>query len=277
MRQGYAGGGIWATPVVDPASAYAFVGTANPYSKFKGSIYDDAILKIDLDRHRKTFGRIVDVYRGSVDQWAEGIDQQPACDMFGDAVGTPPDAYSLTCFQFDIDFGGSPGLFHDSAGRLMIGEMQKSSEFHAVYADTMTRAWKVSLGPPIPPGTAGPLDSPAFDGKHVFIAGAMNMFALNPDDGSIDWVTPIPDLGQTPVPSKPVQVANGVVYYSEGRYIDAFDADTGQVLWTSVNADSAAGVSCMTSASSGLAIAHHLLIKNCATQLVAYRLPGGSQ
>ena len=50
LEAGYSGGGVWGTPSVDPITNYLYVGTSNPESKTKEHAYDNAIIKIDLDR-----------------------------------------------------------------------------------------------------------------------------------------------------------------------------------------------------------------------------------
>jgi outer membrane protein assembly factor BamB len=50
-RAGAGGGSIWATPVIDEETGYAYVGSANPTGPIE-SPRTNAILKIDLDRSR---------------------------------------------------------------------------------------------------------------------------------------------------------------------------------------------------------------------------------
>jgi polyvinyl alcohol dehydrogenase (cytochrome) len=283
MEAGYAGGGIWATPVVDEESGYLFVGTANPYSHTKESQYDNAILKIDLARARDEmreyvpsteitnpfFGQIVDIYKGTLDPViGNNPYDTPVCKELGD---TPP-LYTLgshPCLQADIDFGGSPALFRDSLGRLLVGAIQKSSEFHAVLADTMTLSWRTILGNPIPPGTAGPDGNPAVDENYVYTGTSGFLWALDKDEGGLGWVAFDGAFAFAP---HSYQVANGVVYSIQSNLM-AFNSDDGTLLWTDVNG---ANNDCMGRwgvRSGGLAIAHHTIILNCGTELVAYRLP----
>jgi len=67
QANGYSGGGLWSTPAYDPATQYLYWGAGNPSSKDKQDPNTDAILKIDLDQARSTFGQIVAAYPGNVD------------------------------------------------------------------------------------------------------------------------------------------------------------------------------------------------------------------
>lgn len=224
---GYAGGGIWATGVVDADTDSLYVGTSNPYSKRHEHRYTNALLRIDLNRSSATFGKIVDAYKGDVDQYFPGVDRQPACTEFGDETAIPPLGYSAGCVQMDIDFGASPVLFTNDKGEKLIGNLQKSGVFHAVYADNMQRAWTSLISYPILLGNAA---SSAFDGHSLYVAASPgNLFALNPNDGSIRWTAPIADGAHY----EPVSVANGVVYtVTTHGTLSTWDAKTGQPLFS---------------------------------------------
>src|SRR3954471_4778429 len=71
QAQGYAGGGIWSAPAYDASTGYGYIGASNPYSKSLEHPYTNALLKIDLDPSRPTFGSIVGSYKGNVDQYNE--------------------------------------------------------------------------------------------------------------------------------------------------------------------------------------------------------------
>jgi len=53
----------------------AYVGTADPSSRLQHR-YTDAIVKIDLDRRRPTFGTIVDGYKGTVESYDPALANQ---------------------------------------------------------------------------------------------------------------------------------------------------------------------------------------------------------
>ncbi|MGH7860314.1 MAG: PQQ-binding-like beta-propeller repeat protein [Candidatus Binatia bacterium] len=190
LDKGFAGGGIWATPAVDTETKYLFVGTANPFSKKIEHRYDNAILKIDADRSRDTFGTIVDAYKG----WHDSLElnRQPACDELGgkEPVSYHPSGYSIACVQLDIDFGASPTLWRNAQNELMVTELQKSGVVHTLFADTMERAWTTIVST-LPPETAGNSASTAYDGRYLIVAPNLyQMMALEPETGRIAWATP---------------------------------------------------------------------------------------
>jgi polyvinyl alcohol dehydrogenase (cytochrome) len=261
--QGYAGGGVWGTPTVDPASGYLYVGTSNPESKTKESPYDDSIIKLDVDRSRPTFGQIVATLKGSPDS-ITGYDN-PVCQSVGGTAWVNGGIYggSPACGQTDVDIGVGPTLWRNADGRLMGAALQKSGWLHAFYADTMTLAWQrqvfASLGP-----LGGELTRIATDGKTLYVvANPGVLYALNAADGSILWQTPL-----TGVPTKGgnVALANGVVYYVDEPALKAFDARTGQLLWMSPPAPSA-------SIGSAVAVAGDSVVANHYGVIAAYRLP----
>src|SRR4051812_39213323 len=146
VRKGYAGGGIWSTPAFDPATGYAYVGAGNPFSRTVEHKNVNAILKFDLNRHRRTFGQIVASYKGNADQYARALtalSHTPLCAV-GDDQTLPLD--DPACGQLDLDFGASPNLFRDRAGHLLVGDLQKSGVFHVANATTMKPAWTHIVG-----------------------------------------------------------------------------------------------------------------------------------
>ncbi|HVL33049.1 MAG TPA: PQQ-binding-like beta-propeller repeat protein [Actinomycetota bacterium] len=271
IERGYAGGGQWSTPVVDVAEGYAYNGTANPYSKKLEHRYDNALIKIDIDPSRPTFGKIVDAYKGNVDQFIPGLDRQPLCDMFGEDFGYHPCCnFSVTCVQLDIDFGASPTMWRNEVGELMLGALQKSGVFHAVYAETMQSAWTATVGVlPTVTATAGNAGSPANDGDKIYVVGNPGVLhALDAETGRIQWVAVVGDG----VEYHPVSVANGVVYVIGNHgMLMAFDARDGSpLLASSMPRD--ASRACFTFAG-GVSIARGTVLANCDGTLIAYRLP----
>lgn len=266
---GFAGGGIWATAAFDEENGYAYAGTANPDSKQKEHRYTNAILKIDVARGRSTFGEIVDAYKGNFDNYNPGLYDQPACQ----SIGPVEPSYALTCGQLDIDFGASPTVFRNRKGERLVGELQKSGVFHAVYADTMQQAWTTQVAEPSALGNAS---TAAYDGTSVYVVANPGLvWALSPDDGSVRWVAPT--LGGAHY--QPPSVANGVVYLTttEG-FLNTYDAATGQpLLFRPMQMDTQDA--CVT-LGGGVAIARHRVYAHCDTGasgggwLVAYSWDG---
>jgi hypothetical protein len=62
------------------------MGTGNPYSKKSEHPNTNAIIKVDLNRHRRTFGHIVGSYKGNIDQSNAALFQasRPTCELVPD-------------------------------------------------------------------------------------------------------------------------------------------------------------------------------------------------
>jgi polyvinyl alcohol dehydrogenase (cytochrome) len=273
FEAGYAGASIWSTAAVDEATGYAYVGAGNPHSDRVEHERTNAILKIDLDRERDTFGQIVGSYKGRSDNYVGGLDQQPACQDL------PPVYYfasfDATCGQLDLDFGASPNLFHDADGALVVGALQKAGVYHAVDAETMAGRWEHVAGVPC---FACNASSAAYDGERVHVSASPpgQLWALDGEDGGVEWVAP---LGSG-LHYFSVTAANGVTYTTDTYgFLNAFDAVSGEQLlkeamgfeWTGVNAGSV-GVS----GSSGVAVARNTVYAAAGSRLFAYRLDGSN-
>ncbi|MGH2736641.1 MAG: PQQ-binding-like beta-propeller repeat protein [Actinomycetota bacterium] len=225
-RNLYAGGAIWATPAIDLETSYAYVGAGNPFRPQKEHKHTNAILKIDLDRRRATFGHIVDSYKGNVDEYFPVYGDLPCFDIPGNPAPYYPQGIG-SCGDIDMDFGASPNLF-EIKGRTYVGEGQKSGVYHVARADNMKAAWSSIVGPPTAVG--GIVGSTAWQAGSVYgpVTAPGYLWSLD-DSGGHRWVAPIGDGAHW---GNPVSVANGVVYTVDLRgFLDGFDAATGiQVL-----------------------------------------------
>jgi polyvinyl alcohol dehydrogenase (cytochrome) len=265
FKRGYAGASIWSTAAVDTKTGYAYVGAGNPHSDHLEHQHANSLLKIDLNRGRRTFGKIVDAYKGRPDQYVEGAHRQPVC-------RTAPDVYyfasfSATCTQLDLDFGASPNLFRDERGYLMVGALQKAGVYHSVFATTMQRGWTTVAGAPCFACNAG---NAAFDGQrlHVPAAPPGQVWALDTAEGDYQWLAPLGGV----VNYYSVSTANGVVYTMDGNGLfNALDAETGRpLLKRSTQQDG--GAQSAGYASSGIAIARNTVYAVSGSQVIAYRL-----
>ena len=265
---GYSGASIWCTAAVDAATGYAYACGGNPASKQVEARNANALLKIDMDRTRSTFGQIVDAYKGETDQYYPGLDRQPACDEVPTTA-----VWSPTCAQLDLDFGASPSLFTDSIGRTLLGDLQKSGVFHAVYADNMQRAWTSIVATP---GVTFNAASPAVDtvsgadGGMVFANGSPpgHMVALTKAHGRYRWVAPV---GPGPTQFQPVSVANGVAY-SMNNFGDLTAVDTALgaiVMRRNIALDTGAYAGDLSS--QGVSIARNTIYAASGQFVVAYR------
>ena len=222
---GYAGGGIWSTPAIDPVGKAAYVGAGNPFRPQKEHPHTNAVLKIDLDRTSPTFGEIIDSYKGTIDEYVPQFSELPCYDL----PGNPPPFYPQglgSCGDIDLDFGASPNLFTVD-GVPFVGAGQKSGVYHAFDAATMgdDARWTQIVGPPSQFG--GVVGSTAFDGSSIYgpvtIPGWV--WSIGKDAGGLRWVAP---LGDGLHWGEPVAHANGVIYTVDFKgFLDAFDAATG--------------------------------------------------
>ncbi len=271
QARGYAGGGIWTAPAVDPSTGYAYLGTGNPSSKRMQHRNTDAIVKVDLRRGPR-YGQIVASYPGNVDQYeAPELTRTPVCAASED---TPLDTFPLddpACGQLDLDFGATPNLFRDTHGHELVGDLQKSGYYHAAYADTMRRAWSVPIGAPCALCNA---DSAALADGAIYTVGTPGglMTALAQSTGRLRWAAPVGDGAHY----GSVSSADGVVYTLDSLgFLDAFDAATGAfLLHRPVSADAGQPVVGVTSA--GVAIARHTVYVEAGSSLIAYRPAAGA-
>jgi len=263
IAKGYHGGGVWGTPTVDARTKYLYVGTSNPESKTKEHSYDDAIIKMDLDRRRPTFGRIVASYKGTPDS-VTGYDN-PVCQTVGGTLWYNAGTYgaSPTCGQLDLDFGNGPTLWRNPQGRLMGAATQKSGFLHVFYADTMTKAYDVQLFPSMS-FLGGMIGRIATDGRTLYVpANPGVVYALDAMTGAERWKAVLPGV---PMVGGNVALANGVAYYVTEPGAVALDTTNGKQLWS-------APLSPGAKIYSGAAVAGHRLVVNDYGSIQVFRLP----
>ena len=256
QADGYTGGGLWSTPAYDPSTKYLYWGSGNPNSKTEQYPTTDAILKIDVNPARPTFGQIVASYQGNVDQYTttlQELSHSPACEASAD----PEVPYPLDdplCGQLDLDFGAAANLFTTSAGTKVVGDLQKSGVYHVANAASMAPVWTALVGASCAACNAA---STAFDGSAVdgVATPAANVFSLDRSTGTTRWLTPVGDGPHY----QSVSTADGVVWTVDtGGDLDGFDATSGQPLvHRPLSLDAGAPVANDTS--TGIAIAEHQL------------------
>ncbi|MGZ4188082.1 MAG: hypothetical protein ACXVUE_20030 [Solirubrobacteraceae bacterium] len=231
-----------------------YFGAGNPGNKDMQHPNTDAILKIDLDRSRATFGQIVASYQGNVDQYSsalQALSQTPACQVSADpSVPDPLD--DPICGQLDLDFGAAANLFKTSSGTELVGDLQKSGVYHVANAATMKPAWTALVGASCQVCNAA---STAFDGSSIEGVGTPGgtAFSLARDTGATNWLSPVGDG----IHYQSVSTADGVVWTVDGESnLDAFDAATGApLLRRPLSVD--AGGPVANAGSPGVSIAEH--------------------
>jgi len=263
IKKGYRGGGVWGTPTIDARTKHLFVGTSNPESKTKEHAYDDAIIKIDLDRRRKTFGRVVGSMKGTPDS-VTGYDN-PVCQTVGGTLWYNAGTYgaSPTCGQIDVDFGNGPTLWRGPNGRLMGAATQKSGALHVFHADTMKKAWEQQLFPTLS-FLGGMIGRIATDGRTLYVPSNPGVIhALDAATGTSRWQVVLPGV---PMTGGNITLANGVLYYVTESGAIALDAADGAQLWSAPFSQGA-------KIYSGTAVAGHRLVVNDHGSIQVFRLP----
>jgi polyvinyl alcohol dehydrogenase (cytochrome) len=220
--KGFAGGAQWGTIAIDPSTGYGYEGTGNPFNYDSESPRTNAVLKIDLNRRRSTFGQVVGSYKGNVEyQVAEAAGLVP-CAQIEQIAGSP--GIGLECARLDLDFGATPNIVKDAGGRKMLVVGQKSGVVHFIDANTMKGIRTVRLGVDSPVG--GMVGSGATDGKTIYGTHTIGgyLYAIG-RDGTPKWVTPTADGVHW---GPPVTLANGVIYTVDLKgFLDGYLALTG--------------------------------------------------
>ena len=281
----FGGGGVWTTPAVDAAAGYAYFGTGNPYSKKTEHPNTNAILKLDVDRRRPTFGRLVASHKGDIEQFSELLRKasRPTCEAFPDhplrehleydsrqEVLQGAVSNSFGCVQLDLDFGAAANLFRDDDGRLVVGDLQKSGVYHAVFADDLEPAWTSMLGVSCQVCNGA---STAYDtrSRRLFAAASPGSILTGFDsgDGAVDWRWPIGDGVHYP----PVSTAAGVVYTVSNLGTVVVNRASNGLPITQLPLFLDAGIDAISFGSSGVAIARRTVYAAAGSHVVAYRLP----
>ena len=222
-KDDFAGGAVWASPTIDEKTKFGYVGAGNPFRPQAEHKNTNAILKIDLDLKRPTFGRIVASYKGTPDEYIPGFSDLPCFDIPGNPAPYYPQGIGQ-CGDLDMDFGSSPNLWTEG-DKTFVGEGQKSGIYHALNADTMKAEWTALVGPPSAVG--GIVGSTAVDDSGIYgpITIGGYLWSVDAASGLPRWLVPVADGAHW---GNPVSVANGVVYTVDVKgFLDAFDAQTG--------------------------------------------------
>lgn len=214
------GASIWSSPSLDPELRLVYGSTGNNYTEIAGPT-SDSIFALEVDT-------------GNV-RW---LTQLTEGDIF-----TIPNQVSE-----DTDFGTNPILYDavvDGESRKMLAAGQKSGVFWALDRETGEVLWETAVSPGSPL-VGGFLNNGAYDGERILAVGSTGsstapgsedpppgtfrrgrLVALDPATGDIIWERQIPGWTFAPVTS-----ANGVGYVAVDDTIQAFDARTGQKLYS---------------------------------------------
>jgi polyvinyl alcohol dehydrogenase (cytochrome) len=219
---GYAGGAQWSTIAIDPATRYGYVGTGNPFSYDAEHEHTNAVLKLDLDRSRATFGQYVGAYKGDIETLVEEVADAVPCDDLEELH--PLAGAGFECAQLDLDFGATPNIVKDPAGRTVLVIGQKSGVVHVIDSATMDGVAATRLG--VPSAVGGMVGSGATDGTSVFGAHTVGGYLYSVTSGGTPrWVAPVGDGVHW---GNPVTHANGMVFTVDLKgFLDIYDAATG--------------------------------------------------
>jgi outer membrane protein assembly factor BamB len=210
------------------------------------------------------------------------------------AQRTAGDAYSFAGGGFghpDADFGANPVIFEAEVNGVMtklVGSGQKNGQVSVVRQEDGELVWSRVLAATTNTadgwtGASGIFNNAAWDGKHFLIAcnsatstGAGSeplatqsyqtrtsvLFALNPADGATVWERQL--KGQV---MGPITVANGVGFVGADRELQAFDVETGAILFRH---DTGSTIACGASVANG-----HVAVGNGLSWAVGTTEGGG--
>ena len=217
------GATVWSTPAVDAQAKVAYVGTGNPFHENVPAKHADAVIKVDLNRHSRTFGDIVGTYNGTPETYTTAFQGAPCFDIPGNPAPYYPTGAG-SCADMDLDFGSSPNLIK-TGNRVLVGAGQKSGYYHLIDGRTMKQVWQTPVGPPSSVG--GIVGSTAYDGKNVYgpITVGGYVWSLDRASGLPNWLVPTADGAHW---GNPVSTADGIVYtVGLTGFLDAYDGATG--------------------------------------------------
>jgi polyvinyl alcohol dehydrogenase (cytochrome) len=128
----------------------------------------------------------------------------------------------------DADFGANPVLF-EGGGKKLVGAGSKGGTFWALDRMTGQMVWNHLVSPGC--GIGGVFNNGAFDGTHILVsswpcAGTSTLEALDPATGNVVWQKTMPAQSWAPI-----TVANGVGFVASQNVLNAFDVNTGNVLF----------------------------------------------
>jgi polyvinyl alcohol dehydrogenase (cytochrome) len=240
MMWGPSGAPIWTSPLIDERRGLIYVGTGESTSA-PAAPTTDAILAIEMST-----GRL---------RWK--------------FQATPDDIFLTTCMRsprnlncpregrlLDHDFGATLVMARDAAGRDVVLAGQKSGMLWALDPDTGTLKWNREFGKGSPLG--GIHWGLAFDGERVFVPihafpgpdgtdpnQTPGLNAVRVDDGEVLWsyaavadcsgdrLQRVPTCkGNIGLSGAPTVIDGAVVEGSVDGFMRAFDARSGELLWS---------------------------------------------
>ncbi len=258
-KYGPSGGGVWASPVIDPRTRTVFIGTGNNYTGFEGDT--DSMLALNIDTGKPRWKR----------QFTAPDEHTYMCVLRPQVSGWCP-GYGTYALNSDV---GATANIIDVRGRTLVTVGQKGGMYHALDARTGDIVWERRLVEPDPtskdPGSRGIEFGSAYDGKYIYVStwrgDPGKVFALDPATGETLWETAhpadgctsggaakYPDAGCEPAFIAAVSATPGLVYAgsSDGKE-RILDAKTGEIVWTFDAVREFAGVNGIPGRGNGIA------------------------
>jgi polyvinyl alcohol dehydrogenase (cytochrome) len=264
---GFGGTGIWATAAYDPTTQHLYAGTADSDGHTRQHRYNNALLKIDANPRRATFASVVGAFSGTTEHAnldaLIGYPRNPLCGLA--PAGAPLDlptffdtSASPECLELDLDFGASPNLYADGAGRRKVGALQKSGLYHSVDGASMTADWAFFVGPGGPAMDGG---TAAVGDGEIFVGATPNLVLnLGQDTGALGWIA---TTGVDLFAYQPVTLANGVLYaINDAGFLTGFDTRTGGVILHRLIAADGGFEQCL-GVGAGVAVARNMVYAPC--------------
>ncbi|HEY7350450.1 MAG TPA: PQQ-binding-like beta-propeller repeat protein [Ktedonobacterales bacterium] len=205
VPDGQVGGGIWTSPSIDPATNTIFVstGTANIITQ----------------------------------EWAQALLAIDASTLTVKSLWTLPNAEAV----IDSDFGTSPTLFDDAAGRPLVVSVNKNGYAYAFNRNDLGAGpvWQqqIAVGGQNPTAGDASVSSSAFGGGRLYMAGGNSLVkgggrqgairAMDPATGKVLW-----EDGEDGVVVGALAYDNGLVIAGAGDTMVVLDAATGARLYS---------------------------------------------
>jgi outer membrane protein assembly factor BamB len=220
LARGMEGPGFWSQPTYDPEDRYIYFGTANTRSIAPENPYSNALLKIDADPNRATFGEIVGYFRNTP---LNPLANLPGfTQLCGQGSPLPTTATGAACID-DDDWPSSAVIYRNSQGRKLIGSTHSSSvlpvrtfasflvptgNYFAIDPVTMQEVWRA-------PTSGARAAVAAYDGSKIYYSGGEGgeIYAVDKDTGTVRWQASAIGGNQW----QHVSAANGVVYTPSGN------------------------------------------------------------
>ena len=232
IRRHPAGAPVWNSPTIDTKRRRLYVGTGEGYTS-PAAAQTDSVLAFDLDTGRMLW-------------WHQSL---------------PKDAWNMACFIGggpncphengpDLDIGAPPILHRLPDGKDVLLVGQKSADVFALDPDDGRLIWKVKYGrggfgggvhwgmAATPQLLYAPNADTTFLGTEKGVAKP-GLFALDPQDGSIVWFAPAPDVCPADLKpacdggfSAPPTAIPGVVFQPAfDGWLRAYRERDGKLLW----------------------------------------------